>query len=115
MKCKNGHLISSDYCPTCDVKSKKIHPVKYLSRFSKKRVLDNKLYTVKKIAFLQIHNICQVTNCNNISTQIHHRKGRIGQLLTDEKYFLATCDHCHKRIEMRPVWAKRHGYSVSRL
>jgi hypothetical protein len=42
-------------------------------------------------------------------------KGRIGNLLTDPKYFLAVCRQCHNWIEEHPKEAKELGYSVSRI
>jgi hypothetical protein len=75
----------------------------------------NKEY--KKIAkeFITKHPKCQVKGCSRPSACIHHRKGRIGELLTDKKHFLAVCLPCHQKIENHPEWANQMGYSVSRL
>lgn len=59
--------------------------------------------------------MCQVDGCCRYAQEVHHRKGRLGDLLTDTKYFLAVCGICHNKIELQPKWAKENGYSVSRL
>ena len=53
--------------------------------------------------------------CINESDQIHHKKGRDGELLNNTDYFLACCDPCHKWIEKYPEQSKIDGWSVSRL
>lgn len=75
----------------------------------------NKEY--KKIAkqFITTHPKCQVKGCSRPAETIHHRKGRIGELLLDKKHFLAVCLTCHQKIENHSEWAKEQGYSVSRL
>jgi hypothetical protein len=47
--------------------------------------------------------------------QIHHKKGRIGHLLWNTKYFLAVCPNCHRYIEDHPEQARSNGWSLSRL
>lgn len=52
---------------------------------------------------------------NKTATQIHHKKGRIGKLLLDTRYWLAVSHDGHEKIERNPIWAKQMGYSLSRL
>lgn len=112
--CKNGHIVSGGYCSICEEKPEKRKP-KPLRKVSVKRVTENKEYTKVREAYLKVFPVCEVYNCNNKSDQIHHKKGRIGELLTDINFFMAVCDTCHKYIETRPLWAKLNGYSLSRL
>lgn len=49
------------------------------------------------------------------STQVHHMKGKIGDLLLDQRWWLGVSDEGHKKIESEPLWAKEEGYSLSRL
>lgn len=65
--------------------------------------------------FLKEHPKCEVDKCVKDAKEIHHKKGRTGDLLTDTRYFLAVCSTHHKLIEAKPNWAKENGYSESRL
>ena len=53
--------------------------------------------------------------CGFQATEIHHRKGRVGELLTDTTTFISLCRSCHHWIESHPLEAKEKGYSLSRL
>ena len=70
----------------------------------------------KKLAktFITLHPKCAVKGCQRPSECIHHMKGRIGDLLTDTRYFLAVCLPCHQKIETHVSWAREMGYSLSR-
>lgn len=72
-------------------------------------------YKKARKAYLLEHPVCEVRGCGKPSEQIHHERGRIGDLLTNDKYFLAVCAECHQKIERFPKWAKEQGYSQSRL
>lgn len=51
----------------------------------------------------------------NTASQIHHKSGRIGDLLTNKRLFLAVCQDCHQQVESDPLWSKLNGYSIDRL
>lgn len=87
---------------------------------SESRKLDNKLYKQARKEYLANHPYCE--RCLELNTyffgrsnQIHHRKGRVGSLLFNNKFFMACCDDCHKYIEANPIEAKEKGWSISRL
>lgn len=82
---------------------------------SVKRAKQEREYSAIRVQFLYDYPVCQVPGCYMTSHQVHHKKGRIGDLLTDVRYFLAVCWGCHKQIEENPKWAKENGYSLSRL
>jgi 5-methylcytosine-specific restriction endonuclease McrA len=54
--------------------------------------------------------VCRVV----FATQIHHKAGRIGNLLTERSNLLAVCYPCHEKIERNPKWARDMGYSILR-
>lgn len=87
-------------------KPKKIKPL------SDKRAAQNKEYLALIKVFLEGKR-CPITG--EKATEVHHMKGRIGDLLTDVKYFLAVSKEGHRRIEENPEWAKEMGYSLNRL
>ena len=81
-------------------------------------ILDVPMILVRSlsiISFLESLIFCQVKGCKGLATEVHHKKGRIGKLLTDIRYFLGVCRECHNKIELNPTWAKENGYSLNRL
>lgn len=120
-------------CPTCDngkkvpliggfcsshywqsrSKSPKKKEQKPIRRVSAKRSKENVQYLKVRLEFLNENQTCKC--CGASATDVHHTKGRIGSLLTDKRYFVALCRGCHNRVEENPIWAKKHGYSKSRL
>lgn len=85
---------------------------------SQKRSREEKLYAGKRIIYLQDHPMCEAHLpgiCTDYSTDIHHMSGKIGDLLTDERYFKALCRSCHQYVETHPEIAKEKGLSINRL
>lgn len=95
--------------------AKEVKAQKPISIRSVKRQAEEKLYLKKKKEYLTEHIRCEVKKCNKVSEDVHHKKGRVGKLLYDERYFLAVCRDHHREIEINPVSAKENGYSESRL
>ena len=93
-------------------------PIKKKFYQLKKRTLSRaqqwKIYGENREVYLAEHPVCEC-GCGRQAEQIHHKKGKIGKLLYDKKFFMAVADYCHKLIEAKPAWAKKMGYSVSRL
>ena len=56
---------------------------------------------------------CEVCH-ERAASEIHHMKGRTGELLTDPTYFLGVCRSCHNKITLNPEWAHDLGYSATR-
>jgi len=86
-----------------------------IKKISNKRKIENKEYLKVRKLFLESLIFCQVKGCKGLATEVHHKKGRIGKLLTDIRYFLGVCRECHNKIELEPNWAKENGYSLNRL
>jgi len=85
-----------------------------MRKLSVKRAKQNREYLDLRKAYFYNNPLCEVKFCDNLATEIHHKKGRIGKLLTDTSNFLAVCRQCHQKIELNPIWAKEQGYSKSR-
>lgn len=49
------------------------------------------------------------------ATDIHHMKGKIEELLLDQRWWLPVCREAHDKLELFPDWAKENGYSLDRL
>jgi hypothetical protein len=104
----NGY---ASYCQWKRTDKKRPKPIPQVSKKESKRLAK---YYKAKSEYMAEHELCEVCQ-ENKADQIHHRKGRIGSLLWDKSYFLASCDTCHRRVELNPEWAKDNGYSLNRL
>jgi hypothetical protein len=89
--------------------------VKPISIRSVKRKSEEKLYLKNKKEYLTEHIKCEVKGCNRVSEDCHHRKGRVGKLLYDKRFFMAVCRNHHTEIECNPDWAIKNKYSLKRL
>ncbi len=88
-----------------------------LPRFSDKRKKEMPVYDKRRLAFLSLHKFCQakLTGCTGYATEVHHKKGRVGEDYLNISTWLAVCHNCHHWIEMHPEKAKELGLSESRL
>lgn len=94
--------------------SKKITVVKTPNKVSPKRAKENQEYLKLRDEYLIAYPSCEVEDCHNRATSIHHMKGRENGLLLDVKYFLAVCQDCHTKITTDSNWAVNNGYSILR-
>jgi len=81
---------------------------------SVKRLKQERQYIRLKNFYLYHHPGCEIEGCMAPATEIHHKMGRTGDLLTDTRYFLGVCRPHHNYIESNPAEAKEHGYSLTR-
>lgn len=94
---------------------------KAINKVSAKRKVENDLYPqLRKTFLLKPENkfcpvIKQLQNIEVLATTIHHKKGRIGKLLLDTRYWVALSMEGHEYVENNPIWAKENGYSLNRL
>lgn len=91
----------------------KVH--KPIPKMSEKRKVENLKYIGQRIVFLgkKENMICPITK--KPTTDVHHKKGRVGSLFLDERYWVALSREGHKFVEENPEWAKENGYSLNRL
>ena len=85
---------------------------------SQKRSKEDRLYSGKRVIFLQENPMCQAHLpgiCTKHATEVHHKKGRIGELLLNILFWLGVCHACHEWIELNREAAIEMGLSVSRL
>ena len=108
--CWSAHSSKTSIKPT--VKQKPIRPR------SPKRASQEAEYSAKRKVFLTKHPMCQMNLpgiCTTYATDVHHMKGRIGDLLLDEQFWKAGCRACHDYVEKHPKEAKEMGLSLNRL
>jgi len=83
-------------------KKKRISPV------SKARKANLTLYAREKRRYLKTHPICERCWAKK-SEHIHHKRGRIGDLLHNQDFFAAVCFACHEWIGRNPTAARAEG------
>lgn len=86
-----------------------------IPKVSDKQAKLNRLYAVAARRFKEDHPVCQVDGCPLPTTDVHHKCGRVGANLLDQRTWLAVCRGHHLQIEANPEWAKKNGYSENRL
>lgn len=85
---------------------------------STKRAAQERQYLKLRKAYLLSSPTCKAklpNICTQLATDVHHKKGRMGSLLTDLSHFLPVCRPCHNWIELNPKEAKELGYSINRI
>lgn len=108
-------------CATCahtqrraERQASKVKVVAPVKKVSAKRASQNLQYAKLRKQYLEAYPACEVIDCNNKSSEIHHQKGRENDLLLDTNYFMAVCKSCHHRITTDSKWALDNGYSILR-
>ena len=84
-----------------------------ISPISKRKAEELAIYRVKRDKYLKENDICEVKECDSGSTHIHHKNGRIGEMIHNHKFFMAVCNGCHpQKIHENPAWARENGYLI---
>lgn len=123
---KPSYIWSKKLCKRCFFKE---NPPKRLVKTPIKKKSESlsqakKHYKKAREEFLSTHNSCEVKipgclipndSYSNEGMQVHHKKGRLGNLLWDKRYFLAICANCHRFITDHNEIAMSNGWSLSRL
>lgn len=102
------------FCKECWFKQE---PPKKAAPVSKKMKENISTYTKLREAFLVAKPKCEakLVGCTGISTDVHHKAGRVGENYLKIGTWLAVCRSCHRWIEDNPLEAKELGFSQSRL
>lgn len=128
---RTTYLWSHGMCKQCwfkthppkPIKKSRVKPSKDKER-AEKTVSRNLAYKEARLEFLETKDHCEVNlpDClvpyptyDKSQLQVHHMAGRMGNFLTNHKYFLCVCQNCHRYLEDHPKWAMESGYSVSRF
>jgi hypothetical protein len=102
------------YCQSCWYS---IEKPKSISPVSEKRRGEMDEYSRLRDAFLTAKPRCEakLVGCTGVSTEIHHKAGRVGDKYLRIGTWLAVCRNCHTWIEINPAAAKDLGFSESRF
>ena len=83
---------------------------------ARRRRGEYRAYQRQRRAFLAEHPRCVFPGgCAHPATEVHHRKGRVGALLLDEKHWSPLCHDHHAYITEHPAWAYEAGMSERRI
>ncbi len=83
-----------------------------LRKSSPKRAADTLKYNARVKVWLVGKNCAVFPHLK--ATQCHHKKGRNGALLLDERYWLPVSTAGHNEINSRPEWAREKGFIILR-
>ena len=84
-------------------------PRKRIAARSERGRERNAEYLKVRDEFLKAHPFCQVCPETHASEQVHHRRGRVGMLLTYTPEFVATCFEGHQWIDANREKARELG------
>lgn len=98
--------------PTCGATCRREKKQKGMPANSSRQEAFKKYWPARE-KYLAEHKFCEC-GCGERSVEIHHKKGKIGAMLYDVRFFMAVARKCHRKIELNPTWAKEMGYSISR-
>lgn len=103
-----GYCLRHQYLRT-DIK-------KRVNRVSKKRSVDNKVYSALALQYKIDNPFCRIgaPGCTLVTTDVHHKKGR-GIWLLIVKFWIPACRCCHDYVGANPKWAIEHGFSINRI
>ena len=68
-------------------------------------------YSKVRKVFLASNPACsaKLKGCRGKSSEVHHKRGRIGRLLCDTRFFVAICRRCHDWIGDNGAEARKLG------
>lgn len=119
--CGNRCEGNTEQCASCNAaarkaerQSKRVTIVSPAKKITAKRAAQTVEYTKLRREYLEAYPACEVEDCNNKSSEIHHMAGRENEKLTDVNKFMAVCKTCHHRITTDSAWAIEKGYSYQR-
>jgi hypothetical protein len=84
---------------------------KPIRKVSKKQETRMARYFRIRNPYIKANPICMICKAA-LATDLHHRRGRIGKLLFDSRWFMALCRNCHSYLHEHVAWAKEKGYLV---
>lgn len=88
---------------------------KPIAKVAKKRAAELRLYEKAKKEEYTEDTICEFPSCGNHNVTLHHKKGRMGKMVYNKKYFCWLCPDHHNFAEGNPTAAKKLKISDNRL
>jgi hypothetical protein len=111
-----GCLSYGRYCrlhPNGSLKETK--PIKPLS--AKRQKIQQTEYGPAAKEYLKKNPLCKIRSevCTGKAEGVHHKAGRIGDKLTDQRYWMPACNKCNSYVEQNDLWARSNGFKLSKF
>jgi len=86
------------------------------ARSSKESARLRRYEQARAVVFERANGYCEANTpqCRGLMDQVHHRKGRDGDLVDDESLLLGVCWACHNHIHGNPALSYERGWMVRR-
>lgn len=84
-------------------------PPKRLKSRSSAMMAKMKEYRAAKGRFLLANRHCACCGISSCNMELHHQRGRISTLLTDERFWLPLCPACHRWVHEHINEARERG------
>jgi hypothetical protein len=92
----------------CKQKYRESNKPKQINKVSNKRKDQEKVYKKAREEYLTNNARCE--RCNNPATEIHHKNGRNGKRLYDNRFFMSICRDCHQYVHNNPKESREKGW-----
>lgn len=119
--CGSDKIEANDRCASCnhaqrkaERNARKVTIVKPVAKMAPKRAGQHQEYMKLRKDYLALYPICEVEECQNKSTELHHQAGREGERLLDTNFFMAVCADHHRYYTEHSKEAVAKGYSQLR-
>lgn len=91
-------------------------PAKRIPPRSSKRRKQEAQYLRDREVFLTTRSRCEMKLhcCTAWATEVHHMRGRDGDRLLDQDWWMPGCNACHHAVTVNPQMAYDRGLSVHR-
>jgi hypothetical protein len=90
-------------------RKKEAKPRRFIRAISEGRAERLKAYAKLKREFMRANARCQRPGCQKPAKDLHHKRGRHGELLTDARHWAALCRTCHNWVGEHPKEARALG------
>ena len=89
-------------------------PIKTRSKKETQRL--NRYNKARAVVFERANGYCEArtNDCRGKMDQVHHRKGRDGDLIDDLDLLLGVCWSCHNHIHANPARSYERGWMIRR-
>lgn len=90
---------------------------KKIKKISKTRGELLKIYKPLSAQYKIDNPLCKINSpdCTMFTQGVHHKKGKIGELLIDATFFMPACNSCNDYVETHDAWARQKGFKLSRV
>lgn len=85
-------------------------------RSTKESARIRRYQTARYIVAERSNGSCEARtpDCRGLADEVHHRKGRDGDLVDDVDLLLGTCWACHRFIHSNPALSYERGWMIRR-